>query len=60
MPRRNVEIVTHLNHLHSLADPTLLSLEGPILVRVPIIPQAQIQMAFCPRTLVVTHCHMRR
>ena len=55
MPRRNAEIVTYLNHLHSLPDPTLLSLEGPILVRVPIIPQAQIQIAFCPRTLVVTH-----
>jgi len=55
MPRRNAEIVIYLNHLHSLADPTLLSLEGPILVQVPIIPQAQIQIAFCRHTLVVTH-----
>jgi hypothetical protein len=54
-PRRNVEIVRYLIHLLTLADPTLLSLEGPILLQVPIIPQAQIQMAFCPHTLVVTH-----
>jgi hypothetical protein len=55
MQRRNVEIISYLNQVHSLADLTLLSLEGPILIQVPVIPQAQIQMAFCPHTLVVTH-----
>jgi hypothetical protein len=55
MRRRNVEIVKYLSYLHSLPDRTLLSLEGLILIQVPVIPQAQIQMAFCPLTLVVTH-----
>jgi hypothetical protein len=53
-PRRNVEIVKYPIQVHSLADLTLLSLEDPILHQVPIIPQAQFQMAFCPHTLVVT------
>jgi len=55
MPRRNVEIVKYLIQHHTLADPTLLSLEGPILLQVPIIHQAQFQMVFFPHTLVATH-----
>jgi hypothetical protein len=55
MQRRNVEIVNYLNQFQPLADLTLLNLEGPILIQVPVIPQAQIQMAFCHHTLVVTH-----
>lgn len=48
----NLEDPTLLN----LEDHTLLSLEDPtLLTRVHGIPLAQIQMVFCPHTLVVTH-----